>query len=129
MNAAKHWALWEANCASLQPQQELTEHFNDPHFALGFASLQAHYFAHNCFLQPEQILTNTNKIRHLPLYIVHGRYDIVCPLKSAWQLHQACPASELVIVREAGHNIKEPSMIDALIKVTKQVILQENEAC
>ncbi len=129
MSAAKHWSLWQANCASLQPHANTLEHFSDPHFALGLASIESHYFENKCFIEDNAILDNIKKIRHLPLFIIHGRYDMVCPLVNAWKLHQACPASELFVVRDAGHSICEPGVIDALILASKNILHAEPIVC
>ncbi len=124
-NAAKHWALWQANCFSLHPHQENLTHFTDPHFALSLARLETHYFSNHCFIKENQLLNNIKNIRHLPMYLIHGRYDIVSPLESAWLIHQACPRSKLVVVRDAGHSLKEPGIIDAVILAGKNILSQE----
>ena len=129
MSAAKHWSLWQANCSSLQPHNNIIEHFSDPRFALGLACIESHYFSNNCFVEDNVILNNINKIRHLPLFIIHGRYDMICPLENAWQLHKKCPASELMIVRDAGHSIREPGVIDALILASRNILHAEPSAC
>lgn len=129
MNAAKHWSLWQAKCASLQPHNNIIEHFSDPRFAAGLACIESHYFSNNCFIEDNIILKNINKIRHLPLFIIHGRYDMICPLENAWQLHEACPASELMVVRDAGHSNREPGVIDALILASKNLLHVEPSAC
>ena len=129
MSAAKHWSLWQARCASLQPHADILEHFSDPHFAIGLACIESHFFSHNCFIEDNVILDNINKIRHLPLFIIHGRYDVICPLENAWQLHQACPSSELIVVRDAGHSIREPGVIDALILASNNILVTEPSVC
>ena len=129
MSAAKHWSLWQAKCASLQPHNNIIEHFSDPRFAIGLACIESHYFANNCFIEDNVILKSINKIRHIPLFIVHGRYDMICPLENAWQLHRACPASELMVIRDAGHSLREPGVIDALILASKNILHIEPSAC
>lgn len=129
MSAAKHWSLWQANCASLQPHNNIIEHFSDPRFAVGLACLESHYFVNNCFVEDNVILKNINKIRHVPMFIIHGRYDMICPLENAWQLHEACPASELMVIRDAGHSIREPGVIDGIILASKNILHAEPSAC
>ncbi|NKB46659.1 MAG: prolyl aminopeptidase [Legionellales bacterium] len=121
MAAAKNWSLWQARCRSLQPLHNIIDHFSDPRFAAGLAIIETHYFAHQCFIEENQILQNINRIKTLPIYIIHGRYNISCPLQSAWQLHQACPNSRLFIIRDAGHSAREAGITDAIILATKEV--------
>ena len=129
MAAAKSWSLWQARCSSLHPHIHIIDHFSDPHFAIALATIETHYFLNRCFIEDNQILENCNKIRHIPNYIIHGRYDMVCPLQTAWKLHQQCSASELMIVRDAGHSIREPGIIDALVIATKKMAKQESDVC
>lgn len=121
MAAAKHWASWEGACSTLEPNKHVLELLKSPHTALGLACIECHYFMNNCFLEPNQILHNIDRIQDIPSIIVHGRYDIVCSLDNAWQLHQAWPTSELNIVRDAGHSACEPGIIDALVRATKNI--------
>ena len=129
MSAAKSWALWQARCSSLQPHLYVIDQYSDPHFALALATLESHYINNNYFLEPNQVMTNVHKIRHIPTYIVHGRFDLVTPLASAWELHQEIPASNLRIVRDAGHSDRESGIIDALIYATKELSKQGLDAC
>ena len=129
MAGAKNWALWQARCSSLQPHVNVMDQYSDSHFALTLATLESHYINHNYFIAENQILTNVHKIRHIPCYLVHGRYDMVCPLSGAWSLQQALPASNLRIVRDAGHSDREAGIIDALIQASKEVIRLDLEAC
>lgn len=122
MSAAKSWSLWQAQCLSLHPHHNNIEHFTDPHFATGLARIETHYFSNDCFIEDNQILNNIKKIRHLPIFLIHGRYDMICPLENAWTLHSACPASELIIVRDAGHSLNEAGIIDALILASKNIL-------
>ena len=128
MAAAKSWALWQARCSSLQPHSNVIDQFSDPHFALALATLESHYINNNYFIADNQVLTNVHKIRHITSYLVHGRYDMVCPLAGAWALHQALPASNLRIVRDAGHSDHEAGIIDALIHASKEILQQDLEA-
>jgi proline iminopeptidase len=126
MSAAKVWSSWEANCASLQPHASIIEHMTEPHTALSLARLECHYCINQCFLEPNQILNNLPLIQHLPATIIHGRYDILCPVENAYLLHKSWPNSELNIIRDAGHASSEPGITDALIHATKNMALRFN---
>jgi proline iminopeptidase len=121
MAAAKAWSLWEAQCATLRPNQDVIEHFSDPHTALSLARIEAHYFVNDAFLAEGQLIANAARMRNIPGYIVHGRYDMVCPVDNAFALHAAWPTAQLQIVREAGHSAAEPGITDALIRATREV--------
>jgi proline iminopeptidase len=129
MSAAKNWALWQARCSSLQPHLYVIDQYSDPHFALALATLESHYINNHYFIEENQVMNNVNKIRHIPTYLIHGRFDLVSPLDSAWTLHQAIPASNLRIVRDAGHSDRESGIIDAIIYATKEISKQELDAC
>lgn len=129
MSAAKSWALWQARCSSLQPHLYVIDQYSDPHFALALATLESYYINNNYFIENNQVMNNVHKIRHIPTYIVHGRFDLVTPLASAWELHQAIPASNLRVVRDAGHSDRESGIIDALIYATKEFSKQDLDAC
>ena len=90
-----------------------------------FARIECHYFVHHGFLEREQqLLENIGRLRHIPSVIVQGRYDVVCPMASAWQLHRAWPEAELVIVPDAGHSAFEPGILEALIAATDRFALR-----
>ncbi len=121
MHAAKAWSVWEGRTATLRPNPNVVERFGDPRRALAMARIECHYFMHQIFLEEGQLLRDMHKISHLPGVIVHGRYDMVCPLDNAWDLHKRWPNSELVIVRDAGHAAGEPGIADALVRATNQM--------
>jgi proline iminopeptidase len=121
MSAAKAWSLWEGRCATLRPCQEVVDSFSDPHRALSLACIEAHYFVNKAFLSEDQILRNADKLAGIPGVIVHGRYDMVCPLDNAFALHRAWLDSELQIIREAGHASREAGIVDALIRATDEL--------
>lgn len=129
MSAAKSWALWQARCTSLQPHLSVIDQYSDPHFALSLATLESHFINHQFFIEENQVMNDVHKIRHIPTYIVHGRFDLVTPLANAWELHQSIPASNLRVVRDAGHSDREPGIIDALIYATKELSKQDLDAC
>ena len=96
----------------------MTSH-GDEEFALAFARIECHYFVHGGFFDHEdQLLRDVARIRHIPATIVHGRYDVVCPLQNAWELHRAWPEADLCIVQEAGHSAFEAGNVDALVRAT-----------
>lgn len=129
MAAAKNWAMWLAHCSSLQPHQNLIDQYSDVHFALSLATLESHYIINNYFISENEVLANAAKIRHIPTFIIHGRYDMVCPLAGAWALHEALSASSLSIVRDAGHSDREAGIIDAIIAASQKLSQQSLDAC
>ncbi|WP_448573734.1 prolyl aminopeptidase [Trichothermofontia sp.] len=117
--AARAWSVWEASTSRLIPDPEMMVRFAREEFADAFARIECHYFVNSGFFDPEdQLLQQVDRIRHLPAVIVQGRYDVVCPMISAWELHQAWPESELIIVPDAGHSMSEPGIRSALIEAS-----------
>jgi proline iminopeptidase len=119
MAAAKAWSKWEARCASLRLSSNLVSQMANPHTALSMARIECHYFINDSFIQPNQILDNMESIQHIPAMIVHGRYDMVCPVDQAYALKQAWPDADLKVVSESGHSAFEPATIDALVTATQ----------
>jgi proline iminopeptidase len=118
MAVAKSWSVWEGRTASLHPNQAVVGFFSDPHTALSLARIEAHYFVNHAFLRPNQLLQNCSKLMDIPGILVQGRYDLICPMRSAWELNKAWPGSELVVISDAGHSAAEPGTSRALIKAT-----------
>ena len=118
MAAARSWVGWETNCSKLRPSADAQKRFEKKHNALAMSRIECHFFINNGFIEENQILNNLSKIDHIPAKIIHGRYDMVCPLDNAVTLHDHWPASELYIVRDAGHSASEPGITDALIRAT-----------
>ena len=117
--AARHWAVWEGSTCHLIPDESHIAESGEDEFALAFARIENHYFMHKGFFEKEDyILENIDKIRHIPTVIIQGRYDVVCPMTTAYDLHAVFPESELIIVKEAGHSAFEPNIITELIKAT-----------
>ncbi len=116
MAAAKAWSVWEGRTATLLPDEAVTSHFSDPHVALSMARIECHYFVNDAFLKPNQLLADAGQLAGIPGIIVHGRYDMICPLENAWQLHRAWDDSELVVVPGAGHSAAEPGIRAALVR-------------
>ena len=121
MAAAKAWTIWEARCATMKLSGELVNHLGNSHVALSMARIECHYFTHQSFLRPNQILDDMEKIRHLPATIIHGRYDVVCPVEQAIELSNAWPDAELRIIADAGHSAFEPGIVDALVTATRSM--------
>ena len=118
MAAAKAWSLWEGRTATLLPRQSVIEHFVNPFTALSLARIECHYFINNSFLEPDQILARADRLKGIPGVIIHGRYDVVCPVEQAFALHQAWPEAQLEVIADAGHSATEPGIVDALVRAT-----------
>jgi len=123
MAAAKAWSLLEGRCATLKPNKDFASQFEAPHMALSMARIEAHYFVNNAFLKPNEIENNIPKIRHIPCTIVHGRYDMVCPIYQAFDLYKAWPEAIFKIVSDAGHSSSEPGIIHELIEATERLAI------
>lgn len=116
---AKAWSIYECRVATLLEDPDILISCEDSRFTLPFARIECHYFQHDGFLdRKNQLLEDTPKIRHIPTTIVHGRYDVICPVSNAWQLHKLLPDSKLVIVPEAGHSAFERGIASALVDAT-----------
>ncbi|TQV85386.1 prolyl aminopeptidase [Aliikangiella coralliicola] len=121
MAAAKAWGSWEGKSATLEPNPAIVEQFTSPHLALAMARISAHYFVNQCFLEENQLVDNVDKLADIPGIIVHGRYDMICPLENAWTLQSKWNACELHVIRDAGHSAGEAGIIDGLVKATKEM--------
>jgi proline iminopeptidase len=122
MPAARAFIKYDFSCANLFIDDlKIKKMLKDDVLVLGLARIFAHYSMHKFFFKKDQLLNGTKKISHLPAIIVHGRYDVICRVKSAYKLHQAWPASELMIVADAGHSSHEPSVAKALVNATKKM--------
>lgn len=116
--AAVAWSVWEGSTSSLIPQPNRVTETADPRFALAFAQIENHYFVNGGFLDEGQLLRDIDRIQQIPGVIVQGRYDVVCPAVSAWDLHKAWHNSELHIVPDAGHAASEPGITHYLVEAT-----------
>jgi proline iminopeptidase len=117
--AAQAWSMWEGSTSKLIPDPVMIAHYGADDFAEAFARIECHYFVHRGFFDTDNyLIEQVGKIRHLPAIIVHGRYDVVCPVENAWVLHQAWPEAELRIIADAGHSLSEVGITDALIEAT-----------
>ncbi|MBI3773692.1 MAG: prolyl aminopeptidase [Gammaproteobacteria bacterium] len=124
MSAAKAWSIWEGRCATLRPSRAVRDHFGEPFTAMSLARIECHYFVNDSFLKPNQILNDAYRLKGIPGVIVHGRYDVVCPVENAWDLHKAWPDADLKIIGDAGHSATEPGIIDALVQATNEMVLR-----
>lgn len=119
VEAARAWSVWEGSTSKLLFDYAMIEKFADPQFALAFARIECHYFMNNAFFPTENyLIENVGKIRHIPAVIVQGRYDVVCPIKSAWELHRAWPEADFRVVPDAGHSATEPGIVSELVGAT-----------
>ncbi|MDY6902292.1 MAG: prolyl aminopeptidase [Cyanobacteriota bacterium] len=119
LEAAKSWSIWEASTSKLFFDKSLMNSFGESAFADAFARIECHYFVNKGFFEREdQLLLNVDKIRHIPAVIVQGRYDVVCPMVSAWELHKEWREAEFIVVPDAGHSMTEPGIQTALLDAT-----------
>lgn len=121
MAAAKAWSLWEARCATLRPSASVVQSSLEPHMAVAMSRIEAHYFSNEGFMQYNQILRNASTLNGIPGVLVHGRYDMICPLENAVALQRVWHDATLNIVRDAGHSGMEPGTVDALIRATRDM--------
>jgi len=127
MAAAKAWSGWEGACSTLKINKAVRDHFTQPQTALAMARIECHFFINESFIEENQIIENMHKISHIPGAIVHGRYDMVCPVDNAFELKNNWLEARLNIVRDAGHSAFEPGNIDALIRATIETARRLNK--
>jgi proline iminopeptidase len=117
--AARAWSIWEAATSYLHINEEQLHKWGEEEFAIAVARIECHYFVNRGFLESEdQLLRNVARIRQIPAVIVQGRYDVVCPMQTAWALHRAWPEADLRVVPDAGHSAFEAGNTHELIKAT-----------
>lgn len=122
MGAAKAWSIWEGTTATLLPDKSVVDYFSDPHIALSIARIECHYFINHSFLSSNQLLDDAYKLKDIPGFIVHGRYDVICPIDQALSLNQQWGTSRLKIINNAGHAISEPGISSALVDCSNQML-------
>ena len=122
MGAAKAWSIWEGSSITLLPDRNVVDYFSEPHLALSIARIECHYFSNQSFFRPNQLLEDCSKIKDIPGFIVHGRYDMVCPVDQAIELKQHWPKGQLRVIDNAGHAVTEPGISDALIDCTNAML-------
>jgi proline iminopeptidase len=119
VRAAKAWSLWEAVTSTLRPSPEMKASMSKDEFALAFARIECHYFVNGGFFERDnQLLEDAKRIRHIPGILVQGRYDVVCPMETAWALHKAWPEAEMYVAQTSGHSAFEPEIVHHLIAAT-----------
>jgi proline iminopeptidase len=117
LSAARAWSVWEGATSKLYPDKDLMEHWEGEHEALSLARIECHYFMNNSFFPNENyLLDNAHILRPIPTVIVQGRYDVVCPITSAWELRKALPDAEFIVVPDAGHSVSEKGITSALVE-------------
>ncbi len=125
---ARIWTRWESATASLTPSPARENAMSDASYSRAFARLESHYFVNRGFLDADdQIMRDVGRIKDIPGVIVQGRYDMICPPRTAWELHKAWPASEIQIIPDAGHALSEPGVSAALLQAVKR-FSRENSA-
>jgi proline iminopeptidase len=121
--AARAWSIWEGATSSLWPNEERTQKFGEPEFALALARIEAHYFVNGGFFTHEnQLLDEVRVLAGIPAVIVQGRYDVVCPMVSAYELHERWPEADLRVVGDAGHSAYEPGITAELVAATDRFL-------
>lgn len=121
--AAKSWSLWEGSTSKLHQNPDMMKDYSGDKFAEAFARIECHYFINKGFLEDEnQLLKNVDKIRHIPAIIVQGRYDVVCPMQTSWELHKQWPEAKYVIVQDSGHSLSEEGITKELIQATDSFV-------
>ncbi len=125
LQAAKAWSIWEGSTLAMRSDPDRIRAFGSDHYAIAFARIECHYFLNGGFLETDdQLLANATRLRDIPGVIVHGRYDVVTPLKNAWDLHKAWPQADLRIVPDAGHAMTELGTVHELISATRQLAVR-----
>jgi len=128
MEAAIAWSKWEGSVSTLSHKPEMISSYSESKFALAFALIENHYFVNKGFLEDENQLISPNsidKIRHIPAKIVQGRYDIVCPMETAWELSKNWPEAELIIAPSSGHSAFEEEITHELINAVQEFAKNE----
>lgn len=120
MPAARAWSVYEGSCSTLLASPETVAYFASDVVALGLARIEAHYFTHDIFLPENSLLENVKRLRDVPAVIVQGRYDAVCPIVTADDLHRAWPQADYIVVPDAGHSAWEPGICAELVKATER---------
>jgi proline iminopeptidase len=118
LRCAKAWSVWEGETITLLPEPSTSDQFHEAEFALAFARIENHYFVHAGWFEDGQLLRDAYKLKDIPGTIVHGRYDMPCPMRHAWELHKAWPKADFHPIEGAGHAYSEPGILDRLIRAT-----------
>lgn len=120
LEAVRNWSHYESSCSLLIPYNQGAQILNDDQHNIGISVIEAHYFENNLFSPDTKLLDNIDRIRHIPAVIVQGRYDMICPIITADELHHRWPEAEYHIITDAGHSALEPGIRSALIEATEK---------
>jgi proline iminopeptidase len=121
--AAQAWSIWEGSTSKLLVDPDIQSRFGESSFADAFARIECHYFTNKGFFETDdQLLRDCDRIQSIPTVIVQGRYDVVCPMWSAWDLHKALPRAEFIVVPDAGHSMTEPGIMTALLDASDRFL-------
>ena len=115
IRACKKWSLWEGKSSCLFPTENVINAFDE--CSVSLARIESHFFINNCFIEEDQIIKNIDRILDIPCTIVHGQYDMVCPIRQAYDLNKAYPKSKLIIAKDAGHSLLEPTISKEILKI------------
>ena len=119
LEAANAWSIWEASTSKLLPSNDSLHQFDNPKVAEAFARIECHYFKNDGFFESDEwILENAAIVQNLPMVIIQGRYDVVCPATSAWELHKKLPRADFHIIQDAGHSMTEEGISAKLVEYT-----------
>ena len=121
IEAGLTWARYEANCSTFLPNSSVNDDFSDSQSAFNLALMEAHYFKNNLFLKENQLLDNINKIKNIKGFIIQGRFDVICPPKSAYELSKVWTNSEIRIIEKAGHSSSEPEIRNAILQTLERI--------
>lgn len=124
MRAAEAWSVWEGRTSTLQPDEDLVAHFGSPYHALAMARIECHYFKNHSFIEPNQILDNAHYIEQISTTIIHGHYDMVCPVNQAYALASKLPKAMLKICHHSGHSAMELEIAQHLVQATDDMLNQ-----
>ena len=120
LRAARAWSRYEGSCSTLMPSPETVAAFGQDNMALGLARIETHYFVNELFMAKNALLDNIDRIREIPGIIIQGRYDMVCPIVTADELHQCWPEAEYHVIPDAGHSAMDPGVRRALVRATER---------
>ena len=119
--ACKRWSLWEGKSSCLYPTENVINAFDE--CSVSLARIESHFFINNCFIDENQIIKNIDRILDIPCTIVHGQYDMVCPIRQAYDLNQVYPKSKLIIAKDAGHSLLEPTISKEILKIFDELTI------
>lgn len=121
MKAAETWSIWEGRTSTLETDESIVKHFAKPHHALAMARIECHYFVHDSFIEPNQILDQAHLLPQVPTTLVHGRYDVVCPIDQAYALAEKLPEAVFQISPTSGHSALEIDILERLVLATDKM--------